>query len=143
MEYSLQAAQAASLITTAEKKAWVEHNDDLRWGMYRLQWLWKSLVLFDFSFMNSFFRAGVWFAMQRGRNVLFNNPIPKLLLVGTPGVVFRQNSTALNMYVDLASTIPESFTGPISVGQAIHYLQEDQPMNLVNEILKWDSQIFG
>eukprot|EP00803_Ostreobium_quekettii_P010963 evm.model.scf_523.2 EVM.evm.TU.scf_523.2 scf_523:27489-30148(+) len=86
--------------------------------------------------------SGVWLEMQRGRNALFRRPVPKLFLTAENGIIFPPGSPFLAAFVDAASAFPDSLTGPINVGLAGHYAQEDQPENISRAIMEWHDATF-
>ena len=89
------------------------------------------------------FAVGVWFELQRGRHALFSNPTPKLFLTAQNGIVFPPGSDSVELFIESSSRFPESLTGPIDIGVARHFGQEDQPENIASAIINWDRDVFG
>lgn len=80
--------------------------------------------------------------MQWGRNVVFTTPLPKLFLTAQEGLLFPPRSRLIEQFINASSPFPESLTGPVDIGLARHYGQEDQPENIANVIIDWDRQTF-
>ena len=87
--------------------------------------------------------AGVWLELARGRDALFNAPLPKLFLTAREGAIYPMGGPAVQQFVAPASPFPDSLTGPIDIGTGRHYAQEDQPERIAQEIEAWDVDTFG
>lgn len=101
----------------------------------------KGLVI-EYLFPLCFVHSGTWLVLQRGRSVLFNTPLPKLLLTANPGFLFLPGSDNLNMFLNATAAFPDSFRGPVNIGAASHFGQEDQPENIGRSLVDWDAEVF-
>jgi len=68
-------------------------------------------------------------------NWLKNAPIPKLVISATPGWLFTSS---------IVDRIGADFinTQVVNVGQGLHFIQEDQPVNISKAIVRWYKSIF-